>query len=120
MRELIQPINHVTLNSFRVELNAPTSILKQNIDIDLKQHSEKVVNDMIDKAYQKVCDFIQESEPNAPREYIEEFVKIFIELELENEYDIRTKSYNVVVCPRWRSVDEIDFDAVDRLPFPDW
>ena len=107
-----------TLEAFKIELNAPKWKIKKMLD--WKEMMESLMKEMMDKAYSQVCDFIQEEEPDAPREYIEQFARVFIEIRLATEYDIRKKEYVVIATPRFKEVNELNMDEVEALPFPDW
>ena len=91
-----------------VKLEVPAEIPKRNIG--LAEMAEPLIEEMTEKAYGNVCDRIREEEPDAPREWIEEFVRTFIRIRLASEYDVRKKEYIVVAVPEWREVDEIDWD----------
>jgi len=106
------------LEAFRIELNTPKSKLKKAID--WQGQMESITKEIVDKAYESVCDELQKAGPDTPREWIEQFAKVFIAIEFDYEYNIEKLEYSLTATPRWREPDELDMRKVEALPFPDW
>lgn len=100
----------LALADFRTELNAPKSLLKNEIgNLELKYAI--VEQDLLKKTFNSVVRTISESEPDAPLDIVKAFVSVYIEFTISKEYNIRTLSYELVCTPVWKDVDMIDMGS---------
>ena len=108
----LTPINfkRLALADFRTELNAPKSLLKNEIgNLELKYAI--VEQDLLKKTFNSVVKTISESEPDAPLDIVKAFVSVYIEFIISKEYNVRTLSYELVCTPVWKDVDMIDMGS---------
>ena len=91
---------------FKTTLNIKKSTLKNIIGVDLSEQYDKMLKNINDNIYNSIFKQLKESEPDTPDEYIHEFIKNFVEVELSTEYDVRTREYNLIATPliNWNKI----------------
>ena len=101
------------IDDFETNLVVEKLTLK-NIDIpkfNMKDMITKLNQEIYDSAFNQLVNEISEDYPDMPIEVVEAFVKCYFSFEIDNEYDIKTKSYKFKVTPVWKAAELIDTES---------
>ena len=92
-------VEKLTLKDF----NIPKFNQKETID--------KLMDEILSSSFNQLVQSISEKEPDMPITIVEAFVKCYFDFEIDNEYDVKTMSYNVKVTPIWKAADLVDTES---------
>jgi len=89
----------------------PQIIPKQTLEQVLTFNLKEMENIAYKEAFDKLVENLKELDPNAPKEIRQAFAEVYFDLEFNQEYDPRTKEYQLFYTPVWKDPSMIDTDS---------
>ena len=86
----------------------------RNMDIpkfNMQDMIKKLDQEIYGASVNQLVNRISEDYPDMPIDVVDAFVKCYFSFEMDNEYDVKTKSYNLKVTPVWKAAELIDTES---------
>ena len=103
----------ICLQDYKIELETPTEILKGELDPS-KDNFEDLLKKIINKATLQLVNAMKKEYPEYPDEILAAFVTQFLDIEITNDYDFRTREPSFIIIPTWKDVNMIDFNSEEQ------
>ena len=96
---------------FKTSLNVKQSTFKNYIDSFSDVDYDNIIKELTEKSIKGLMNQILEEYPDTPVDVVQAFVKTFFLFELTTEYDIESRSYNVIITPVWKDSNMVNWES---------